>query len=48
MEENDQEILDTRVVDPHWFDADPDPAFFLIADLDSEPSSESRVLMTKN
>ncbi len=29
----------TRVSDPHWFnadpDADPDPAFFLIADPDS-------------
>ncbi len=23
-----------RVLDPHWFNADPDPAFFLIADPD--------------
>ncbi len=26
-----------RVVDPHWFNADPDPAVFLIADLDPDP-----------
>ncbi len=25
----------SRVSDPHWFNADPDPAFFLIADPDS-------------
>jgi hypothetical protein len=29
-------VLDqsSRVADPHWFNADPDPAFFLIADPD--------------
>ncbi len=35
-----------RVVDPHWFNADPDPAFSLIAEPDPVP--KSRVLMTKN
>jgi hypothetical protein len=30
-----------RVADPHGFNADPDPAFFLIADPD--PGSGSRV-----
>jgi hypothetical protein len=25
-------------VDPHWFNADPDPAFFLIADPDPVPN----------
>jgi hypothetical protein len=33
-----------RVVDPHWFTADPemdpDPAFFLIADPDSDPNAD--------
>jgi hypothetical protein len=29
-----QPMRKSRVVDPHWFDADPDPAFFLIADPD--------------
>ncbi len=35
----------TRVSDPHWFnaDADPDPAFFLIAD----PDSGSKVWWSK-
>ncbi len=28
----------TRVVDPHWFFADPDPAFFLITDPDPVPN----------
>ncbi len=27
-------FLTSRVVDPHWFNTDPDPAFFLIADPD--------------
>ncbi len=27
-------VFSTRVSDPHWFNADPDPAFFLIADPD--------------
>jgi hypothetical protein len=27
-----------RVVDPHWFNADPDPAFFLFADPDPVPN----------
>ncbi len=34
-----------RVADPHWFNADPDPAFFLIADPDS--GSGSRVWWPK-
>ncbi len=25
-----------RVVDPHWFNVDPDPAFFLNADVDTD------------
>ncbi len=29
----------SRVSDPHWFNADPDPAFFLIADPDSGSGS---------
>ncbi len=35
-----------RVADPHWFNADPDPAFFLVADPD--PGSGSRVWWGKN
>ncbi len=27
-----QRKIEHRVVDPHWFNEDPDPAFFLIAD----------------
>ncbi len=34
-------LIYSRVVDPHWFnanpDTDPDPDFFLIADLDPDP-----------
>ncbi len=32
-------VMNIRVVDPHWFNADPDPAFYLIADpdLDTDP-----------
>ncbi len=35
--------LKSRVVDPHRFNADPDPAFFLIADpaLDTDPDPVS-------
>jgi len=29
-----------RVVDPYWFNADPDPAFFLIADPDTDPAPD--------
>ncbi len=29
---------EVRDVDPHWFNADPDPAFFLIADPDPVPN----------
>jgi hypothetical protein len=36
-------IVHPRVSDPHWFNADPDPAFFLIAD----PDSGSRVWWPK-
>ncbi len=36
-------LVKIRVSDPHWFnadpDTDPDPAFFLIADPDSESGS---------
>jgi hypothetical protein len=37
-------------VDPHCFNADPDPAFFLIADPDPDPNMRIRIqgLMTKN
>jgi hypothetical protein len=31
-------IVDIRVVDPHRFNADPDPAFFLISDPDPVPN----------
>ncbi len=30
-------LVAVRVVDPHWFNADPDPAFFLIVDPDTDP-----------
>ncbi len=30
----------SRVADPHWFNADPDPAFFLIAAPDPDPGSD--------
>ncbi len=47
-------MLGRRVSDPHWFNADPDPAFFLIADPDSgsriripDPGSGSRVWWPK-
>ncbi len=29
-----------RVVDPHWFNADPDPAFFLIAKIEKNVQLE--------
>ncbi len=36
-----------RVSDPHWFNADPDPAFYLIADpdpdLDPDPVSNLKI-----
>jgi hypothetical protein len=36
--------MQTRVVNPHWFNADPDtdldPAFFLIADPDPVPNAD--------
>ena len=30
----------SRIVDPHWSNADPDPAFFLIADPDPDTDAE--------
>ncbi len=30
-------VFKIRVSDPHWFNADPDPTFFLIADPDAVP-----------
>ncbi len=39
-----QILLDSRVVDPHWFSADPDtdsdPAFFLTAGPDPDPNAD--------
>jgi hypothetical protein len=31
------QVVRGRVSDPHLFNADPDPAFFLIADPDPDP-----------
>ena len=36
-----------RVSDPHWFNADPDPEFFLIADPDPDPGFDD-LKLTKN
>jgi hypothetical protein len=51
---NGQRIVLFRVVNPHKFNADPDPAFFLIAgpdpdtDTDPDPAPNPGILMTKN
>ncbi len=44
--EPNNRLVRHRVVDPHWFNADPGSSIFLNCGLGS--SSESRVLMTEN
>jgi hypothetical protein len=37
------EILETKVVDPDWFNPDPNPAFLLNPDTDPDPTLKLQV-----